>query len=230
LIRAVLTVALMAGPAGAEITGARYAEPTSAYGHGAVAGGEYARLIVEKAQDSHGVTWENAVFEDTAPRLADLDGDGTLEVVAVVSGFRTGARVQVVDLVNGRPAAVASTAPIGRRHRWLAIAGIADLDGDGRSEVAYVDRPHLARTLRVVEVHRSGEAWQITEEAAAPGHTNHRYGAPDIEGGVFDCGEGPEIITADADWTRVQATRLKDGALTTRDLGAYTSPDSLRCR
>jgi hypothetical protein len=50
LIRAVLTVALMAGPAGAEITGARYAEPTSAYGHGAVAGGEYARLIVEKAQ------------------------------------------------------------------------------------------------------------------------------------------------------------------------------------
>jgi hypothetical protein len=230
LIRAALTVALMAGPAGAEITGARYAGPTAAYGHGAVAGGEYARLIIETAQGSHGVSWENAVLEDTAPRLADLDGDGTPEVVAVVSGFQSGARVQVVDLVNGRPAAVAATAPIGRRHRWLAIAGIADLDSDGRVEAAYVDRPHLARMLRVVEVHRAGEIWQITEEAAAPGHTNHRYGAAEIEGGVFDCGAGPEIITADADWARVQATRLANGALTTRDLGAYTGPESLRCR
>jgi hypothetical protein len=135
----------------------------------------------------------------------------------------------VFDHVAGRPAAVASTAPIGRRHRWLAIAGIADLDGDGRVEVAYVDRPHLARMLRVVEFRKTPEAWQITEDAAAPGHTNHRYGAAEIEGGVFDCGAGPEIITADTDWARVQATRLADGALTTRHLGAYTGPESLRC-
>jgi len=230
LIRAALVGAVLAGPAAAEITGARYAEPTSAYAHGAVDGGEYARLIIETQLESHGFAWTNAVFEDTVPRLADLDGDGTPEVVAVLSGFQSGARIQVFDHLGGRVVPVAASAPIGQRHRWLAVAGIADLDGDGRAEVAYVDRPHLAKVLRIVEVHRADGVWQITEEAAATGHTNHRYGAPVIEGGVFDCGNGPEIITANADWSRAQATRLEAGKLISRDMGAYTGPDSLRCR
>ena len=118
----------------------------------------------------------------------------------------------------------AETAPIGTRNRWLAIAGIADLDGDGRIEIAYVDRPHLARVLRVLEV---GPGFALREEASAGGHTNHRFGDGFIEGGVSDCGAGPEVLTADPGWSQVQGTRLVDGALVTRDLGPYSG--ALRC-
>jgi hypothetical protein len=44
---------------------------------------------------------------------------------------------------------LAATPHIGSANRWLAPIGAADLDGDGRVEIAYVDRPHLARTLRI---------------------------------------------------------------------------------
>ena len=47
------------------------------------------------AQGSYRVRLEGQVFEDTAPRLADLDGDGAPEVVTVVSIFDQGAQVMV---------------------------------------------------------------------------------------------------------------------------------------
>ena len=212
------------------ITGARYTLPTNDYGHGALPNGEFEGLQVTTARGTHRVRLQGQVFEDTAPRLADLDGDGAPEVVTVVSIFDEGAQLMIWALRDGALTPLVWTSPIGTRHRWLAIAGVADLDGDGRMEIAYVDRPHLARVLRVVSVWRDGDAWRIVPVADAPGHTNHRYGAPDIEGGIVDCGEGPEILTADRDWSRVLATRLIDGRLQTRDLGAYTAAASLTCR
>ncbi|MCL1627216.1 VCBS repeat-containing protein [Roseibaca sp. V10] len=229
--RFVVCLLVFAAPASAQeiITGARYVTPSAEYGHGALPDGEFAGLEVTTAQGSYRVRLEGQVFEDTAPRLADLDGDGAPEVVTVVSIFDQGAQVMVWGLRDGALAPLVWNTPIGTRHRWLAIAGIADLDGDGRMEIAYVDRPHLARVLRVIRVWRAGESWRVEPVASADGHTNHRYGAPNIEGGVFDCGQGLEIVTADREWRRVLATRLVAGRLQTRDIGAYTGPDSLRC-
>ena len=110
---------------------------------------------------------------------------------------------------------MAATPYIGQRFRWLAPVGIADLDGDGRVEVAYVDRPHLAKILRVWR----WEGGALREVAAASGVTNHRIGEPTISGGIRDCGEGPEMIVASADWSRVMAVTLHGGALSARDLG-----------
>lgn len=220
-------LALLAQPAMAEITGASYEGPTDRYGHGVVPGGEYAALEIRIAPDRVlGATLPLAVYEDTAPRLADLDGDGSPEVVTVISYPDAGAAVRIWDEVEAADdprgstiAVVAETDPIGTRFRWLAIAGIADLDGDGRMEIAYVDRPHLARVLRVVEV---GPDFDLREEASAGGHTNHRIGDPGIEGGIEDCGLGPEVLTADPGWSRIQGTRLvAGGRLETRDLGPY---------
>lgn len=220
-----LVLGLALAPAArAEITGARYADPSVAYGHGAVANGEYDTLVIETDHATYRLSHENAVFEDTAPRLVDLDGDGSAEVIAVSSGFTTGAAILIFDETADGITQRAQTDPIGRRNRWLAIAGIADLDGDGRMEIAYVDRPHLAKVLRVIEV---GPGFALRDEAAASGFTNHHLGSPVIEGGIMDCGQGPEILTADADWRRVMATRLDGHALVSRDLGAYSGPASL---
>lgn len=216
-----LTLALPAPLAAQTIASARYEGPTGRYPHGVLGDAiEHDTLSVTLSDGRRlALRWpDTLVFEDTAPRLADLDGDGAPEVVAVESHQDRGARLAVYGLDAGMLVLRAATPFIGTRFRWLAPAAIGDLDGDGRIEIAYVDRPHLARVLRVVRYDPAGP--RLTEVAAAEGHTNHRIGDRAILGGLRDCpGAPPEVITASPDWSRLLATRLEGGRLVTRDLG-----------
>lgn len=151
------------------------------------------------------------IFEDVAPRLADIDGDGRLEVITVQSSFDKGARL-VVYAITPEPRPLAATPYIGQANRWLAPAGIADFDGDGRVEIAYVDRPHLRKDL--VFVRLDGD--QLVETLRLPGLTNHRIGDDFISGGVRDCGQGAELILASPDWSRLM--RVLNGTVT--DIGS----------
>jgi hypothetical protein len=128
----------------------RLGAPTTRYGHSilgdAVEAGE---LIVKSAK---GRTFSlvlppSEVFEDRYPRLADLDGDGTVEVVAIRSSLSFGASVAVYGLRKGTVMELASTPFIGRANRWLNIAGIARFRGRRGRETAYVQAPHIGGTL-----------------------------------------------------------------------------------
>lgn len=202
------------------IVSAEYADPTDRYAHG-ILGDAIEWGALRLTTDVGPRTFQlpiDRVFEDTAPRLADLDGDGRPEVIVVETRASQGAQLAIYD-ETGK---IASTPHIGRTNRWLAPIGAADLDGDGTMEVAYIDRPHLAKTLRV---------WRFVDGALIPvadlpGLTNHRIGETDIGGGIRDCGQGPEMITANANWSRVMATTLKDGQLRARDIGAHVDRSS----
>lgn len=207
------------------VTEAAYAEPVSRYGHGVLgAGGEYGALelrLTGQAPALRITLPPERVFEDIAPRVVDLDGDACAEVVVVESHARQGAQLAIY---GGSGRKIAATPPIGQRFRWLAPAGIGDLDGDGAVELAYVDRPHLAKILRIWR-YRDGA---LTEVARHEGVTNHRIGWDYIAGGLRECpGAAPALVLASADWRRIVALRLKDGSLAARDLGAY-APHALR--
>jgi len=160
------------------------------------------------------------VFEDTDVRIHDLDGDGFAEAVVVETDIARGATLAVYDATGKR----AATAPVGQTHRWLAPAGIGDFDGDGGLEIAYVDRPHLARELVFVRYAQGA----LTEVARSPGFTNHRFGAPMITGGVQTCNGVDAVILVSADWSRIVSVRLEGGQVMATDLGPYGTDADLR--
>jgi len=197
-ILGILGFIFLATRAVADITAADYADPTTRYDHGILGDAIEWGALVMQTDDGRRLRVtlpETRVFEDTEPRLADLDGDGAPEVVVVETDIARGARLAVY----GTEGLIAATPYIGRTHRWLAPIGAADLDGDGRIEIAYVDRPHLARTIRIWRFDNA----TLTPVADLPGYTNHRIGDPVISGGIRDCGNGPEMVVADSAWRRV---------------------------
>ncbi len=188
------------------ITAAQFTEPTTRYPHGVLGDNvEYGAL--ELMVDGEILTVSlppDRVFEDLAPRLMDIDLDGALEVMVVESQNQTGAQLAVYNALGEK---IAATPHIGTRFRWLAPIGAADLDGDGYIEIAYIDRPHLAKTLRIWRF-KDGT---LTEIASLPGLTNHKIGENFISGGIRDCGNGPQIIVTSADWSRIISVTYKSG-------------------
>lgn len=228
---AVMAVLVGAGiPAVAEpvAVAARFDGPTTRYPHGALGDDvEFTTLTVTMDSGTEvSVHWaQDVVFEDTVPLLADVDGDGAPEIIVTESHARQGARMAVYR-VDGEAVRLDVATPfIGTRFRWLSRIGAADLDGDGAVEIAYIDRPHLAKTLRVWRYDGTGV---LTPVDALAGLTNHRIGDEVIEGGIRSCpGELPQIVTADANWSFVQFTTLEGGALRTKRGDPYRGAESL---
>jgi len=229
---AALMLVLGAGQTAASdpIVSARYDGPTTWYPHAVLGDAiEHDTLEVRLASGKvlRATYPKSIVFEDTAPRIVDLDRDQEPEVIVVESHQDKGARLAVWAVQDGELALLVETPFIGTRFRWLAPIGAADLDGDGLTEIAYVDRPHLTKTLRVWRFERMGKTAELTEVASKSGLTNHRIGEDFITGGIRDCGTDHEIVTADANWRSVMVTRLQNGALMSRRVGPYESPASV---
>jgi len=214
--------ALIATSAAAEtITAARYISPTGRYAHGILGDAlEWGGLQLSLADGSarRFDLPRNHVFEDIAPRLVDVTSDGAPEVLVIETDVNRGAALAIY----GPEGKITETPHIGQSNRWLAPLGAADLDGDGAIEIAYVDRPHLARVLRVWRFANGS----LSEVAQMEGLTNHRIGEQYISGGIRDCEGVPEVVLADADWQRMVAVTLKGGQLAQRDIGPFAGAES----
>ncbi len=221
------------------ILSAEFTNPTTRYAHGVLGDAvEWGTLRIEVGATTgdetslfsgkRSLTYEinlpeDRVFEDLTPRLWDITGDGAPEVVVILSTAELGAALVVLGLVDDKPVQIASTPHIGRPNRWLAPFAAGDFDGDGYIEVAYIDRPHLAKSLRIWR-YMDGD---FSQAAFLDGLTNHRIGQDFIQGGVRDCGDGPKLITANADWTQIMATTLTQTSISATPIAPFTGPPSL---
>ncbi|TCT01047.1 FG-GAP repeat domain-containing protein [Aquabacter spiritensis] len=152
------------------------AGPTPRYRH-FVLGTPYeaARLVVtlRNGQVLEMTLPADQVFEDRAPRLADLDGDGRDEIVLVRSAQTDGSALVVIAQTRAALEVVAQSPSTGGPQRWLNPAGIADFDGDGRLDLAYVQQPHVLGRLRVFTLAPGG----LREIATLDGVSNHVAGS-----------------------------------------------------
>lgn len=209
------------------IQSAWYDDATDRYAHGVLGDAIEPSTLMVNDEDgcTRSVVLDQAhVFEDLAPRLADIDGNGDAELITIRSHQNYGAQIAIYQLAGDALKLLTSTPYIGTSNRWLAPVGVADLNNDGDMDIAYIDRPHLAKTLRIWS-YRNGNLEQITNKT---GYTNHRIGEPFITGGLKTCAEEITMITVDSRWNHILETTLKGDQLTSENIGTFNGPESIR--
>lgn len=200
---------------GRDIAQVWLAEPTARYAHAALGDGLEAAALAVRTRDGRVLRarlHEDAVFEDLVPRLADLDGDGRDEIVVVRSDRHAGAALTVWGVRAGALVELAATPPMGAPNRWLNPIGAADLDGDGRLEIAVVETPHMGGTLRVWSYTGS----RLLARGALPGFSNHAIGSTEL--GLHAIGDWsgdglPDLVVPDRSRTALRIMTMKGGAL-----------------
>jgi hypothetical protein len=159
-----------------DIVRAWYILPTGRYRHGILGDAVEAGGIALRDRNGETIRLtlpKSLVFEDRTPRLHDLDGDGKNELITIQSSLDRGASVAVYGLFGGRIKLLSRTPFIGRSNRWRNIAGIADYNGDGHTNIAEVVTPHIGGTLN----YWTWKDGNLSLLASAAHFSNHAIGS-----------------------------------------------------
>jgi hypothetical protein len=168
------------GPEGGSIAAAWYAQPTTRYRHGilgdTIEGGALQVALRSGRRLSFRLE-SNEVFEDIAPRIVDLNGDGEPEIVTILSSLDKGSSIAVFGLVGDALVLQDRMRSLGEPERWLNIAGIARFSGARRAEIAFVATPHDNGRLGFLRI--SPTRMQIVA-ADDSGFSNHVSGTTEL--------------------------------------------------
>jgi hypothetical protein len=118
-----------------------------------------------------------------APSVADLDGDGDLEIVLFTRGMTNGGRIYVIDHLGQ----VVPPFPISvNNNNFGGSPTLYDLDGDGRKEIIAGERAYPIGYLHIFRIDGTewGGGWpapldHVPTGTAAVGDVNHD-GTPEI--------------------------------------------------
>jgi len=209
-----VAVALTASRAGGEtLTNARYDNPVERYGHFALGRPhEYARIMAttDAGRELALRLPADEVFEDLAPRLVRLAPNEPVEILSIVSRRDSGARLVMIGVRPDGLTISAQSQAIGTPRRWLNPVGAADLDGDGRAEIAAVITPHIGGTLKVYK--RRGR--RLVETAALEGFSNHIYGTAELGlSAVVSIAGRPRLLVPDTARLHLRVVALERGSL-----------------
>lgn len=217
-----LFAALTSSVRAEKMISAGYETPVDRYSHFAPGRPhEYARVtaITDSGRRLELKLPDDEVFEDIAPRLVTLAVGEPAQLLAIVSRRQDGSRLVMIRLNGDRLEVSAESPATGTAMRWLNPVGVADLDGDGRFEIALVTTPHIGGTLRVYR--RDGQ--KLVEIAALGGFSNHVYGSPELGLSIpVSIGGPPRLLVPDATRMHLRVIALQGGHLV--DVGRCDLP------
>jgi len=200
--------------------------PTNRYDHAILGDGiEAAGVRVELATGQR-LTFrlpDDSVFEDRYPRLVDLDGDGTDELILVRSYLDRGAALVILKVTSEGIKILTESDPIGLPHRWMNPVGSGDFDQDGNTELAVVVTPHIGGILTIYK--RQGD--RLVPAYRMSGFSNHRIGSPILgQSAVVDLnGDGtPDLAVPEVGFHALQLISLTNGVLKQIKRVAHSSP------
>jgi hypothetical protein len=153
-----------------QISAAWFSDPTQRYRHFALGTDHEAAALVVAMKDLRVFKFTlppDSVFEDREPRIVDVDGVDM--IVAVRSYLKHGAALVLLAVGKDGLEIAAETPPIGQPFRWLNPAGVADFDGDGVLDLAFVRTPHIGGVLQVWTARR-GKLVQTYETGDVSNH------------------------------------------------------------
>ena len=114
------------------------------------------------------------IVEGISPIWADLDGDGTRDIVVTVSDPAVGARIVVYD-ETGQVAAEGPT--VGAGFRWRHQLAVAPFGPSGETELAVMLTPHIGGNVEFYRMR--GDTLEIV--ARLPGPTSHVNGSRNLD-------------------------------------------------
>ncbi len=171
-----------------DIRQAWFARPTQRYAHGVLGDAiEAGSLVVVTASGNllEVVLPIDQVFEDITPRIADLDGDGANEVIAIRSSTSGGAAVAIFGLAGTELTLRGAGNENGLANRWLNIAGLVRR-ADGGLTLYGVRTPHIGGRLFSLDF-RNGKLSESNDIATDV--SNHLIGSRELgmsATGTFD--------------------------------------------
>jgi len=165
------------------------------------------------------------VFEGLTPLLADVDGDGEVDVLTTISDRDGGARLAVFG-ANGE--LIAESEPIGRGNRWRHQIAVAPTGPNGEVEVIEVQTPHIGGLLQFQRL----EGTALSLQFQVGEFRSHVLSSRNLDGAVVFDGDGdgqPEAIvpTQSLDAIAVVDGEPADGGPMLIDLGGATVSSNL---
>jgi hypothetical protein len=149
------------------------------------------------------------VVEGRLPIWADLDGDGTEEIIVTLSDSEGGARIVAYSPTGEQ---LAAGAPIGKGFRWRHQIAVAPFGPDGELELAEILTPHIGGVVQFYQ--RRGARLEIV--ARLPGYSSHQLGSSNLDmaaAGDFDGDGRVELLVPEPSYERLAAIRRTgDGA------------------
>lgn len=157
-----------------------FAGPSARYAHGVLGDAlEATRIVLIETAPAlrvvRAITLDGPqVFEGLAPIWADLDGDGTREIVATVSDGQAGARLVAYDEAGQQGAAGPA---LGRGNRWRHQIAAGPFAPDSSTELVDVRTPHLGGVVEFFALR--GDT--LVPVAELPGYASHVLGSRNLD-------------------------------------------------